>query len=304
MFIRLAVALMALAGLTAFQTLSAADSGTAKFAGRMELPHDTKFHGGFSAIEVAPDGIRFYAISDRGRIFTGLMQREQSQLRALQLQPTAVLANAKGKRIAGKANDAEGIALSQDRLYVSFEGDHRVQVYDSPDGPAQRLPGLPEFAKMEENGGFEALAADTDGNLYVLPERKWWHEGGWPVYRFGPGGWVSLPGYRQNDGFLPVGPEIGPDGRLYILERHFRGLGFSSRVTSYTVDSKGLHDPRVILSTRALRFGNLEGLSVWRDENGQIRLTMIADDNFMPFQRSEIVEYTLPEHPRTAALRD
>ena len=304
MFIRLAIALMALAGLTAFQAVSTADSGTAQFAGRIDLPHTTKFHGGFSGIEVAPDGMRFYAISDRGRIVTGLMQRDQSQLRAVELQPMTVLANTKGKRISGKASDAEGTALSRNRLYVSFEGNHRVQVYDSPDGPAQRLPGLPEFRNMEENGGFEALAADPDGNLYVLPERKWWSDGGWPVYRYGPGGWARLSGYLQDGGFLPVGADFGPDGRLYILERYFRGLGFSSRVTSYAVDSKGLHDQRVILTTRAFRFGNLEGLSVWRDGNGQVRLTMIADDNFMPFQRSEIVEYVLPEKPRTAALRD
>ena len=42
------------------------------------------------------------------------------------------------------------------------------------------------------------------------------------------------------------------------------------------------------------RHDNLEGLAVTRAATGQIRLTMISDDNFNPFQRSEIVEYLLP----------
>lgn len=38
---------------------------------------------------------------------------------------------------------------------------------------------------------------------------------------------------------------------------------------------------------------NLEGISVWQDPDGRIRLTMISDDNFMVFQRTEIVEYAV-----------
>lgn len=38
------------------------------------------------------------------------------------------------------------------------------------------------------------------------------------------------------------------------------------------------------------RHDNLEGLSVWQDAQG-VRLTMVSDDNFMFFQRTEFVEY-------------
>ena len=34
-----------------------------------------------------------------------------------------------------------------------------------------------------------------------------------------------------------------------------------------------------------------DDLAVWRDANGAIRLTMIADDNFFWVQRTEVVEY-------------
>jgi hypothetical protein len=39
---------------------------------------------------------------------------------------------------------------------------------------------------------------------------------------------------------------------------------------------------------------NLEGLDVWADAEG-LRATMISDDNFRFFQRTEIVDYRLPD---------
>ena len=61
-----------------------------------------------------------------------------------------------------------------------------------------------------------------------------------------------------------------------------------------------LKDDRIVqddtlLTTHTLRHDNLEGLSVWRDAEGDIRLTMISDDNFQPIQRTEFVEYRVPE---------
>jgi hypothetical protein len=38
---------------------------------------------------------------------------------------------------------------------------------------------------------------------------------------------------------------------------------------------------------------NLEGLSVWRDDQGVLHATMISDDNFIFVQQTQIVEYRL-----------
>ena len=43
------------------------------------------------------------------------------------------------------------------------------------------------------------------------------------------------------------------------------------------------------------RHQNLEGLSVWRDEGGILRLTMISDDGFKSFWSTRFVEYRLLE---------
>ena len=48
-----------------------------------------------------------------------------------------------------------------------------------------------------------------------------------------------------------------------------------------------------LLETPTGTHENLEGLAVWRDPEGRLRLTMVADDNFNLFLRNQIVEYRL-----------
>jgi hypothetical protein len=49
-----------------------------------------------------------------------------------------------------------------------------------------------------------------------------------------------------------------------------------------------------VLETKTGDFDNLEGISVWRDATGAIRVTMVSDDNFMFFQQTQLVEFSLP----------
>ncbi|MGB7262337.1 MAG: hypothetical protein WBC68_09710 [Albidovulum sp.] len=39
----------------------------------------------------------------------------------------------------------------------------------------------------------------------------------------------------------------------------------------------------------------MEGLAVWRDTQGDIRLTMVSDNNFVLFRPTEIVDYRIAE---------
>ncbi len=98
----------------------------------------------------------------------------------------------------------------------------------------------------------------------------------------------SLP---RGERFLVTGADIGPDGRLYVLERDFLGIGFRSRVRRFDLDGGG---EAILLLTPLGLLDNMEGISVWEDEQG-LRMTLIADDNFNPFQRNLIAEYRLPD---------
>ena len=50
-----------------------------------------------------------------------------------------------------------------------------------------------------------------------------------------------------------------------------------------------------LLETPRGLYDNLEGLSIWRDGAGHITATMVSDDNFSFFLRTQIVEYRLPD---------
>ena len=263
------------------------------------ISSDTGF-GGVSALDISDDGLQFIAITDRGRWMRGTVSRDaDGRIVGITSTPPRRLKGHADAPLADRRADSEGVAVAPDgTVYISFEGVARVLRYADLAGPAENLPRHPDFTAMQVNSALEALAMDADGRLYTLPERSGAQDRPFPVFRFVDGAWdkkLSIP--RRGDP-LPVAADFGPDGRYYLLERDFsvwRGPGgFSSRVRSFALGPDGFGDEQVELETPFGRHDNLEGLSVWRDADGALRLTMVSDDNFLMFQRTEIVEYRLP----------
>ena len=253
---------------------------------------DARF-GGMSGLEISDDGTRFIALSDRGTLWTGTIARNAGAITAMTPELTTALHVSDGRPVEGETADSEGLALASDgTVYVSFEGLARVAAYPDVTGPAVRLPRDPEFAGLQPNGALEALAIGPDGALYTLPERSGRAGRPFPVYRYRNGTWTTPFTIRREGAFLPVGADIGPDGLFYLLERDFTGLGFRSRVRRFALDGTGVE---TLLETRTGQHDNLEGISVWRDQAGEIRITLIADDNFKFFQTTEVVEYSVTD---------
>ncbi len=280
-------------------------TGPASVASRATLPgyvgsyvwtgDDPQF-GGFSGIEVARDGSAFTALTDRGAVVTGHILRTGAGLisRVTARMPV-VLALPAGAVSDEFRFDTEGLALTDDgSLFISTEYVTRVIRYDIPDAAPVTLPNPPEFDAMGLNAGLEALAIGADGTLYTLPEEANRPDGAYPVYRFRNGSWDQPFLIAGQGSFLPVGADIGPDGRLYLLERQFRGFGgFASRVRRMPLVETAVAQAETVLETPPGYFGNLEGIAVWRDTKGVLRLTMISDDNFLSVLGTEIVEFRL-----------
>lgn len=255
---------------------------------------DDDAFGGFSGIEMSDDGTRFHALSDRGTVRWGSVERDSAgRIRAMNTAGIARLRDAHGAPLkGGYLADSEGIAIGPDgAMWVSFEGLTRVVRYDTPDSPAKPLPGPPEFKEMQRNSSLEALAITADGTILTLPERSGMLTRPFPVWRYRDGAWDQPFSIPRSGAWLPVGADIGPDGRFYLLERDFKGLlGFLSRVRRFDLTENGIENEVTLLETRSLQYDNLEGITVWSDGLG-IRLTMISDDNFYFLQRTELVEY-------------
>lgn len=277
-------------------TLRAAPSGGAQFLGSAQWKLDHPGFGGLSGIELSDDGSRFIALSDAGFAVAGSLTRDGGKITQIRAGQYRRLRGADGKNFPPGRTDSEGLALLKDGSFlVSFEGDHRIARFEGLRTPAIPLPRHADFASLQGNSSFEALAIGPDGAIYTMPERSGTTTRPFPVYRFANGQWDKSLSIPRRAPFLVVGADFGPDGRLYLLERHFGGVfGFSSRVRRFDLGPKGFTNEVTLLKTGFGTHDNLEGLTVWRDPQGRIRLTMVSDDNFQFFQVTEFVEYAVP----------
>ncbi|GLQ35365.1 hypothetical protein GCM10007939_16480 [Amylibacter marinus] len=267
----------------------------ARFSGAAKLSGEGAKFGGFSAIHVYENGQEFLALSDHGLFLRGVLERKDGTLTGVIPQEQSPVRKIDGGAVSGNNSDSEGIAVAQNGdIFVSFEGFHRVRKYTDIDGNAAHISGHARFKSMQQNSSLEALAIDKNGVLYTMPERSGHEKRPFPIYRYQGGAWDIYGQVPRDHPFLMVGADIGPDGRFYVLERHFAGFGFATQLRSFAMGQSGLRDERRHLRTRTGRHDNLEGISVWRDPQGNLRATMISDDNFRFFLASEIVEYILP----------
>lgn len=260
--------------------------------------NDSVLFGGFSAIETDPDGMGFVAITDKSLYTTAHIFRDTAGLISwVEAAPLRQLHDKTGQPFGEFASDAEGLAIATNgAVYVSFERVARVARYDTLNGPSHPLPKHPAFKTMLTNQSLEALAIGANGTLYTLPENPDGPAQVFPIYRFQNGVWDQPFGLPKRGYFLAVAADIGPDGRFYLLERQFFGFsGFASRVRRFVVNSDGLTHEETLLQSVPGQHDNLEGLSVWRDAAGSLRLTMISDNNLLFVQRTEIVEYRVPD---------
>ncbi len=264
-----------------------------QFVSSLRWQSDEMWFGGLSGLEVSQDGSSFMAISDRGRMLTGDLTRKDGELIQANISHSHKLRGETGASLPSDRRDAEGLAITSDKsTYISFEGTHRV-VKVSSDGITTPLPAHPDFANFQLNSSLEALASDEMGALYTLPERSGGETRPFPIYKFDGTAW-SIPFHIARVGaFLPVGADIGPDGALYLLERDFKYVGFKSRVRRFDLTETGTQKGDTILQTALGHHDNLEAISVWRDEAGHIRLTLLSDDNFRLVQVTELVEYAI-----------
>jgi len=260
-------------------------------AGRFVWDHPLETFGGFSGLEVFPNG-RFVTISDRGSFFAGRIMRVNGEIISAELDSYTPIQDSKGTPLSGHNADAEGLAVSPNGdIYISFEANHRVMRHITQDSAGVFLPKHADFSSLQNNSGLEALAINSVGVIFSIPERSGKLDRPFPVYRY-DGNWSIPFAVPRRGAFLITDADFGPDDRLYVLERDFTWFGgFSTRIRRFEVGENGLTAEETLFESRVHQFDNLEGMSVWQDENHQTRLTMISDDNFNPLQSTEIVEF-------------
>ena len=257
--------------------------------------HPEPWFGGFSAIEVAEGGASATLLTDRGSLVTAALIRRDGTLSDLRLLTRKPLRRLSGAKLRGSERDAEGLAIARNgRAFVSYEFRDHVAALDLETGQNRQLGRHQDFLNFPGNRGLEALAIHPDGTLFTLSENRGHATGVMPVYQFTGGSWRISHRLSAAGGHVPVGADFDAKGRLFLLERLLTPIGFSSRIRLVQLEP-GAERSRVLMTTVPGAYGNLEGISVWTDAKGMTRLTLVADDNFLPVQRTQIVEFTLTE---------
>ncbi|MDB6452631.1 esterase-like activity of phytase family protein [Falsirhodobacter sp. 20TX0035] len=273
--------LVVLAAVGSWQ-LPAGGQHAATFRWHMDDPR----FGGFSSLRMDPDGRGFTTITDKGDWLQGTLIRDGARITGVTAGPLTALRNTKGDPVARAESDSEGFTFAPDGgLVVTFEQRTGLRHYPTIGGVPTVIDDAP-FQTLPFNAGLESLAFDGP-DLLTIPEAP--NNGTFTVWRL-HGTWRRDFAIHERGIFRVADADVFED-HLYILERAFFGFGFSSRVRRFDLTGGG---EVTLLTSRPGKFDNLEGLSVWRD-GAEVVLTMISDDNFMPFERTEFVEYRFPD---------
>lgn len=235
---------------------------------------------GVSGLEVTSDGMGFVAVADEGWWIEGRFGRSGEVISDLQVTRMASIIGQDGFPVSARRvndwSDAEGLAVAPDgQAWVSFERWAHVWRFNKPFERAHWIKDHETFYEFSENRQLEAVAISPEGTVYAFSEQPLME--GFPIYRLGEDDLWQIDGYLpERDVFAIVGADFDENGTLYLLERKLIvGLWWQNRVRR--VDLQSGEDVTLWTSPRDT-YGNLEGISVWRDESGP-RLTLVSDNN-------------------------
>ncbi len=278
--------------------------GALIYAGGLWLNDDRDGFGGFSGLDVSPDGSTLTALSDRSQLLTGtLVYDAAGRLTGLTRTTLAPLRDTNGRPPRGLQNgDSEDIARLPDGGWlVVFERRHRLLRY--PGRPAASIPVPlaipPAMGRLPDNRGVEALAVRPGGRILMIAETRIAddvprHQAWLGV----SGGWLALT-YHAAPDHRPTAAASLPSGDLVVLERRDPSLFHLAsrlvRVPAAQIRGGAVLEGTELATIEApLPIDNFEGIAAWRDAAGRTRLLIISDDNFSPLQRTLLLQFVLP----------
>ncbi|TDH34815.1 hypothetical protein E2A64_13790 [Pseudohoeflea suaedae] len=284
--------------------------GPLEFMGGLELSASTDALGAMSSIAMGADGSSFLGVMDTGFWFAGRIERDADG-RPQRISDFSVQPMFSRDGDVAKAKwmiDAEGLAIRGDRILVSFERDHRIDLYPAKSpgetAPVGSIPILIPASELRGNRGLETVAVapsgtPLEGAAVTVSERSLNADGNMlAAVLDGPKKGIFFvkrdPPYDATDG------DFLPDGDLILLERRFSiagGVGMRiRRIAGESIIPGATVDGEVLLDADfGYQIDNMEGLAVSTDADGKVRLTLVSDDNHSILQRNLMLEFRLVE---------
>ena len=289
--------------------------GRLDYVGGFEVTADRREVGGLSGLVVSDTGRRFLSLSDDGFMVQAKIERDArgrptglsaASIRRLQTQKGA-LPRAK---VLSDTESIDVFAGENGRPFgvVSFEQRPTVMVgplgSDGFVGPLTAIDLPRDVTRLQPNRGLESVAALPAGNrlggrFIILAEEAergatTENQPGWVI-----GGKAPLAfRVRRSADYDLTDAKIGPDGRLYVLERTFSFLaGIRCRIRVFRLsDIRGgavIDGETLFEASMSDEIDNMEGLSIWTAAGGETRISLISDDNHAFIQRTLYLEFRL-----------
>lgn len=282
------------------------------FRGGLTLQSADDTFGGLSSVSQTGPNQHVTFVTDRGQFVSGQLAFDETDrligLIGVTIEP---MQNSSGEILPRQfARDAEGMdTIWRDgvpaAVRVSFE--HLTRVADfvitdgRPGGPAREV-SIPEWMSEERhNESLETIciappASPVAGSTVLIMENVLDADGNHRgallgVNDKGPIAYVNSPVVNPTDcAFLP-------NGDLLILERGLSIFAFVMnlrRVPAAEVRPGNVMRGELLLSAQGGEVDNMESLMVYTTPGGEQRILMGSDDNFSDWQRTLILEFSIP----------
>jgi len=281
--------------------------GMLEYRSGLELQSDFAGFGGLSSLRYDATGDKLLSLSDAGMWLSARISREGNQLTGLTEAQMAPILGPGGVPLADiGAGDTESIALDGNgNAWVGVEDVNRIYRFSTFGRDGLRAEGqtigVPEgIRNLRGSRSLESLAifpkgSPFAGRLLAIAERAIIGTDNMPAFILGGSEPLNMTIRRTND-FDVTDCDFLPDGSLLILERWFspfKGMGLRvRRIDPQTIKAGAVLDgPIVISADTHYQIDNYEGISVFRNRDGEIMIALISDDNFLLFQRTLLVEF-------------
>ncbi len=272
--------------------------GALRFMGAWHLTSDIRGFGGLSALDV--NGNRVTALGDGGTIIRFRLGRFGTASDATITR----LPEQCGRVVRKMDNDTESLAHDDARRawWVGYEGRNAICRINTDFSAGEVIARPRAIARWRQKGGAESMTRLGDGRFLLIAEESLDNGGVHEMVLFDrdPTDRAAIAtslGYRPPAGYKPTEVAQLPDGRLLVLNRRFALWSlFTSKlvlINALPVNPRGVTQGRVIADFASpVIADNFEGLSVTQ-ENGKPVLWVISDDNFMRWQRTLLLKFSL-----------
>ena len=290
--------------------------GPLEFLGGLEMVSSNSLFGSLSSIRMRPDGKSFVAVLDTGHWLTGSVERDaKGRLSGLSDVEVTPMRDRVGRAYEGKGHmDAEGLTLDGDRILVSFEQDHRVDVYPDPgfadSGAIATLPILIPRKMLSDNRGIETItvapaSSPLRGGVVIVSERGLDNDGN-RLAAILSGPLKGRFAVKRDGSFDITDGAFLPNGDLLLLERRFNmaeGIGMRlRRIRGADIRPGAVIEGELLLEGNFnSQIDNMEGLDAFQAADGTTHIILVSDDNHSILQRNLMLEFRLSEEAAWAA---